>query len=63
MMIINPTIVITIVMMVMLLLLLVIRIISVDKRGNAGTDHRRPAARKGAGSPTMFHVFLPFSVA
>jgi len=62
MIIINPTFAIVILMMVMLLLLVVIMIISAHERGNAGTNHRRSAVRKGAASRTMFHTFLSFSV-
>ena len=30
--------------------------------GEAGTNHRSPAVRKGTRGPTMSHVFLCFSV-
>jgi hypothetical protein len=61
MMIINPTITIMIVITVMLMLV-VIMIISVDERGNAGTNRRSPAVRKRARSPTMLHMLLSFSI-
>ena len=56
MMTINPNFAIMIVKMVIMLVMFMI--ISVDERGNAGTNHRSQADRKGTRSPPIFHMLL-----